>query len=96
MSWNPDNGLVLSLNSGEQQVNLTSIYLTAGVWSHQPASIELLINGESEIITLSSGFSWKNYKIDIEFEGELNVEIRPIDTFSGYSALMFAGVTLDY
>jgi len=96
MSWNPDNGIVLSLNSGEQQVNLASIYLTAGAWSHEPASIELLINGESEIITLSSGFSWKNYKIDIEFEGELNVEIRPIDTFSGYSTLMFAGVTLDY
>ncbi|WP_409439537.1 hypothetical protein [Psychromonas sp. GE-S-Ul-11] len=96
MSWNPDNGIALTLNSGEQQVNMASIYLTAGAWSHESASIELIINGESEIITLSSGFSWKNYKVDIEFEGELNLEIRPIDTFAGYSSLMFAGVTLDY
>lgn len=95
MSWNPENGVELTLNSGEQQINTASLYFTAGVWSNETASIELMINGESNIITLSSGYSWKNYKVDIEFEGELDLQITPVDTFSGYSSLMFAGVMLN-
>ena len=55
----------------------------------------IIINGESEVIDLSSGFSWKYYKVEVEFEGELDIEIRPVGTLSGYSAMKFAGLTLN-
>lgn len=94
MGWSEDNGITMQLSSGDQQINTASIYFTAGAWTREEASIELIINGESELITLSSGYSWKNFKVDIEFEGLLDLEIRPVDEFSGYSALRYAGLTL--
>lgn len=94
MQWNEENGIILKLQSGDSQTNIASLYFSAGAWSSETATIEVMINDQSELIELSSGYSWKRMKVDIEFEGELNVDIRPVGTLSGYSALQFAGLTL--
>jgi hypothetical protein len=95
MSWSEDNGVKIQLQSGESQVNTVALYFAAGAWTKELASVEVIINGESEVIDLSSGFSWKYYKVEVEFEGELDIEIRPVGTLSGYSAMKFAGLTLN-
>jgi hypothetical protein len=94
MSWSEDNGVKIQLQSGESQVNTVALYFAAGAWTKELASVEVIINGESEVIDLSSGFSWKYYKVEVEFEGELDIEIRPVGTQSGYSGMKFAGLTL--
>jgi len=94
MGWSEDNGVTLTLQSGESQVNTVALYFAAGAWTRDLASIELIINGESEIIDLSSGYSWRYYQVEIEFEGELDIQIRPVGTQPGYSGMKFAGLTL--
>lgn len=94
MNWNEENGVTIKLESGESQINIVSLYFSAGAWSRETAMIEVVINGESEFIELSSGYSWKKMKVDIEFEGELNLSIRPSGILGGYSAFKFAGLTL--
>lgn len=94
MQWNEENGIMLKLQSGDSQINIASLYFSAGAWTSQTAIIEVIINDQSEFIELSSGYAWKRMKVDIEFEGELNVDIRPVGTLGGYSALQFAGLTL--
>lgn len=94
MQWKQENGVTIKLRSGESQVNTASIYFTAGAWTSETAMIEIVINGESEFVELSSGYSWKHKKVEIEFEGELDIDIHPVGELGGYSFLMFAGVTL--
>ena len=94
MSWNEENGVTIKLESGESQINIVSLYFSAGAWSRETALIEVIINDQSEFIELSSGYSWKKMKVDIEFEGELNLSIRPSGILGGYSAFKFAGLTL--
>lgn len=94
MKWNDKNGVVMKLKSGESQVNTASLYFTAGAWTKGSAFIEIIINGESELVELSSGYSWKSMKVDIDFEGELDIDIHPEGALSSYSAFKFAGITL--
>ena len=95
MGWKEENGVNIKLQSGDSQVNTVSLYFTAGAWTRDTAMIEVIFNGKSELIELSSGFAWKHKKVDIEFEGELEIEIRPVGNLGGYSYLMFAGLTLN-
>ncbi|MBB1272127.1 fibronectin type III domain-containing protein [Psychromonas sp. SR45-3] len=95
MSWKEENGVTLKLKSGESQVNVASLYFSAGAWTRETAAVEVVINGVSEIIELSSGYSWKYMQVDVEFEGELDIDIHPVGTIGGYSAFNFAGVTLN-
>lgn len=95
MSWKEENGVSLKLQSGESQVNTASLYFSAGAWTRETAAVEVVINGVSEIIELSSGYSWKYMQVDVEFEGELDIDINPVGTIGGYSAFNFAGVTLN-
>ena len=95
MSWKEENGVALKLKSGESQVNVASLYFSAGAWTRETAAVEVVINGVSEIIELSSGYSWKYMQVDVEFEGELDIDIHPVGTIGGYSAFNFAGVTLN-
>lgn len=95
MGWSDENGVTIKLQSGASQVNTVALYFAAGAWTRELASVEVIINGESEIIDLSSGYSWKYYKVEVEFEGELDIEVRPVGTQSGYSGMKFAGLTLN-
>lgn len=95
MSWKEENGVALKLKSGESQVNVASLYFSAGAWTRETAAVEVVINGVSEIIELSSGYSWKYMQVDVEFEGELDIDIHPVGTIGGYSFFNFAGVTLN-
>ena len=95
MDWNEENGVTLKLQSGDSQVNTVSLYFSAGAWTNESALIEITINGESEFIEFGSAYSWNNYQVDIEFEGELNIDIHPVGKLSEYSGLLFAGVTIN-
>ncbi|AGH80224.1 hypothetical protein PCNPT3_01410 [Psychromonas sp. CNPT3] len=92
MAWQEDNAVNLTLNNISDDVNVASVYFKAGVWSHESASIDLLINGISFPIELAGGFKWFYFKVDIEFEGELDLQLRPIGKFAGYSQLYFTGL----
>lgn len=95
MKWDESNGVSMKLSSGDAEVNTASIYFTAGAWTKESAYIEVVINGQSELVELTSGYSWKSMKLDIDFEGELIVDIHPVGKIGGYSAFKFAGVTLN-
>jgi len=94
MSWNEENSVSIKLESGKSQINIVSLYFSAGAWTSETAQVEVIINDQSEFIELSSGYSWKKMKVDIEFEGKLNLDIRPAGILGGYSAFKFAGLTL--
>lgn len=95
MPWSDINSVAVSLNSSAQQPSLASLYFKAGAWTKsKPIELELIINGESSLIELSRGYSWFYIKADIEFEGALNVELKPVRNYGGYSQLYFAGLTL--
>jgi len=95
MGWNEQNGVDIKLHSSESQIDTVSLYFKAGVWSHEPAFVELIVNGKSELIELSSGYYWHHFKVDIEFEGELELNLHPVGEFSSYSAFGFAGLTFN-
>ncbi|WP_354623663.1 fibronectin type III domain-containing protein [Psychromonas sp. MME2] len=94
MSWKESNGVEIKLASGSQQVNIASVYFNAGVWSNDAAFIEIIINGESELVEVPSGYTWHYMKVDIEFEGIVDINIHPVGTFGSYSGFGFAGVTI--
>ena len=95
MSWNEKNGVKVKATSTDSQIDVISLYFKAGVWSHETAFVNIIINGESELVELTSGYSWDYMKVDIEFEGELDLDIHPMGVFKGYSAFSFAGLTLN-
>tara|TARA_R110001583_G_scaffold20698_2_gene79267 strand:- start:11797 stop:13272 length:1476 start_codon:yes stop_codon:yes gene_type:complete len=95
LKWNEDNGVVVKLKSGDSQINTASLYFTVGAWTRDVAEVEILVNGKSELVELSSGYSWKSIKVDIEFEGELDLDIHPVGLLSSYSAFKFAGLTIN-
>jgi len=95
MTWSEGNGVEIQLKSADSAVNIAALYFSAGAWTTETASIELIVNGESEFIELTSGYSWKNMKVDVEFEGDLNIEIHPVGYFYSYSFFNFVGLTLN-
>lgn len=101
LTWDEANSMELKLKSADSQTNIASLYFSAGAWTANTSSIEVIINGESNLVELKSGYTWEYYKVDVEFEGELDVMIRPVGTIkkvawlNGVSALKFVGVTLD-
>ncbi|MFT4836155.1 MAG: hypothetical protein ACI8UC_000834 [Psychromonas sp.] len=94
MSWKEANGAKIKLESASQQINTASVYFIAAVWSHDAAFVELVINSESEFIELPSGYGWHFIKVDIEFEGIVDIDIHPVGEFGGYSGFGVAGVTV--
>lgn len=91
--YHPDNSVDVSLtaNSASQ---LASIYLKVGAWTDDVASFTVTAGGSSHIIELTKNRTWLFYRIDIEFNQDINVSIRPNSEFGGYSTFFFAGVTL--
>ncbi|ABM03332.1 hypothetical protein Ping_1521 [Psychromonas ingrahamii 37] len=94
MSWNEANGAEIKLESADQQINTASVYFIAAVWSYDAAFVELVINGESELIEVPSGYGWHSMKVDIEFEGIVDINIHPVGEFGGYSGFGVAGITV--
>ncbi|PKF61419.1 hypothetical protein CW745_08765 [Psychromonas sp. psych-6C06] len=95
MGWKESNGVDIKLQSAESQVNTTSLYFKVGVWSHEATFIELTINGVNELIEVPSGYRWYYMKIEVEFEGELELDLHPYGERGGYSALGFVGLTFE-
>ncbi|WP_022940378.1 fibronectin type III domain-containing protein [Psychromonas hadalis] len=95
MGWSESNGVAIKLKSAESQVSNVSLYFKTGIWSHEASFVELMINGESQLIEIAKGYRWYYMKVDIEFEGELDLDLHPYEQRGGYSALGFAGLTLN-
>jgi len=91
--YHPDNSVNVSLlTNGASQ--LASIYLKVGAWTDDVASFTVTAGGSRHIIELTKNRSWLFYRIDIEFNQDINVSIRPNSELGGYSTFFFAGMTL--
>lgn len=95
MRWNENNGITAKLQSGESQINTVTLYFSAGAWTNGTAQIAIVLNGQTEFIELNAGYTWERTKVVIEFEGELNIDIHPVTTITGHSALNFGGLTIE-
>ncbi|WP_019613748.1 hypothetical protein [Psychromonas ossibalaenae] len=95
MSWKETNAVLIDLKSADDQANLASLYFKAGAWTNDPAMLELTVNGEVSPVELIKGYRWFYLKADIEFEGSVHVELRPVGKLGGYSYISFAGLTLE-
>jgi len=93
--WEEKNAVTINLKSGDSQINTVSLYVATSSWDDKDASFELLINGKSEVIQLNKANTWLFYKIDVEFEGDLTLNLKPIGNLSSYSSIKFAGLTLN-
>ena len=95
LDWNENSGVTAKLQGGESQINIVSLYFSAGAWTNKTAEIAIVINGQTEYIELNKGYTWERTKVVIEFEGELNIDIHPVGTINGSSSLNFAGLTIE-
>ena len=101
LPWKDGSSIDLKLKSGDNEINLTSLYFVASAWSQNQELIQIVINGQTETIRLESNYETHFYKVDVEFEGELDLQIKPVGTIpeiSGYgvvSAIKFVGLTLE-
>lgn len=91
--YHPDNSVNVAL-SANGTAQLTSIYLKVGTWTDDVASFTVTAAGSSQVIELPKNRSWLFYRIDIEFNQDINVSISPNSEFGGYSAFFVAGMTL--
>lgn len=94
MTWDEGNSVIIAMSSASDSASLTSLYFRAGAWTEELIEFELIVNGESTLIELTTSRSWSYLRIDIEFEGALTVEARPLSHYESYSAFYFAGATL--
>lgn len=95
MPWKTANKTSLTLRSAQNQLSTASLYVTTGAWTSTPPDLMLTINGVETPIPLHRSYGWIYNKIDIEFEGKVTIELNPTMNLSGYSAFVFAGVTLE-
>ncbi|MCG6201297.1 fibronectin type III domain-containing protein [Psychromonas antarctica] len=94
MSWDESNGVLIDLKNSGDLSSIASLYFRAGAWTNDTASIDLSINGESNLIDLDRGYSWHYMRVDVEFEGKLHLELKPVGKIGGYSRIYFAGLTV--
>lgn len=94
MTWRRRNGVLIDLKSATDNPSIASLYIRAGAWTNETAALKLLINGQAHSIELANGYAWFNIRADIEFAGDMRVELRPIGRYGGYSQVSFAGITL--
>jgi hypothetical protein len=94
MSWDESNGVLIDLTNSGDLSSIASLYFRAGAWTKDTASIDLSINGESNLIDLDRGYSWHYMRVDVEFEGKLHLELKPVGKIGGYSRIYFAGLTV--
>lgn len=94
MRYNESNSVSFSLKSnGDSQV--ASLYMSAGVWSNEPAAFLVTAGDTSELISIPKGRTWYYLKVDIAFKESVEVKINPVGYFGSYSALNVAGVVLN-
>ena len=94
IDWDENSAVTVNLESEDDEFVTASLYLKASAWNDEGGTINVLLNDEVYSIELTSGRKWYYIRVDFEFSGQVNVELRPVDTIGSYSKVMFAGVTI--
>ena len=83
MGWNESNSVLMSLkNPNDSSISNVSLYFRAIAQTEEPASIALIINNELNLIELTEQSTWMRIRADIEFQGEVSIELSPVGKFA--------------
>ncbi|WP_354625530.1 hypothetical protein [Psychromonas sp. MME2] len=95
VDWNDNNAVLLTIKSPAdlRSVSIASLYFRVKPLRDEMASVNLVINGEDNIIELSGNDDWIYIRADVDFQGDVKLELRPVG-ISDNNKLDFAGMTL--